>query len=98
MSKLDGLDKGYEDMFAPIVEFKDEVEELSEFLDKRDINSQYKHGDIEPLDIAKEQGWFEGYCRTCINKYNMRRKGQTINDLRKIIDYAERLIDWYEEK
>jgi len=80
------------DMFDDIVEFNNEVKELEEFLDNRDIDSQYKHGDIEPLDVMREQGWLEGFCYGNIVKYAMRRKGSDKEDLQKIVDYAKILI------
>ena len=67
------------DMFDDIVEFDS-------------LNSQYKHGEIEPLDVMREQGWLEGFCYGNIVKYAMRRKGSDKEDLQKIVDYAKTLM------
>ena len=71
------------DIFEDIVAFKGQVD---------DLDSQYKHGDIEPVDVMREQGWLEGFCYGNIVKYAMRRKGSDKEDLQKIVDYAKMLM------
>lgn len=77
------------DMFDDIVDFKPRHGKKVEV----DIDSQYKHGEIEPLDVMEEQGWLEGFCYGNIIKYAMRRKGSDREDLQKIIDYAKILME-----
>lgn len=46
--------------------FESELDNDYELIES--IDQQYKHGNIEPLDVMKEQGWFEGFCRGNIIK------------------------------
>ena len=84
------------DMFEDIVHFgipDKMIDDVNEKVEKLgDLDSQYKHGDIEPLDVMEEQGWLEGFCYGNIIKYAMRRKGSDKEDLQKIVDYAKILM------
>lgn len=55
----------------------------------------YTAGNIECIDYIADQGWMEGFCLGNIVKYATRCmiKGETINDLVKIVRYAEMLMD-----
>jgi len=80
------------DMFDDIVDFDYTGKTHIKMDPLSKLNSQYKHGNIEPVDVMREQGWLEGFCYGNIVKYAMRRKGSDKEDLQKIVDYAKILI------
>ena len=64
--------------------------------------SQHYQGSIQPWDAMEE--WmpphqFVGFLRGNIIKYLARidRRGQPLNDARKALHYAEKLVDYMEE-
>ena len=61
---------------------------------------QYQVG-IDTFERMKANATLEeamGFIRWNIDKYNTRKKGQDINDYKKIIDYANEAIWWLENK
>lgn len=54
-----------------------------------------REGGVEPIDVIRQEGWLVPFCKGNILKYTMRlgHKGQDRQDLLKIIDYAQFMLD-----
>ncbi len=64
----------------------------------RDLDQHYRMLDIEPIDYIMSNNL--DFCSATIVKYasRWRFKGDPVGDLRKVIRYAEILINKHEEK
>jgi hypothetical protein len=59
-------------------------------------SEHYKGNDIEPFDLIHAQGLAENWCLGNIIKYAGRfPKSGNLNDLKKIVDYAQLLCGMY---
>lgn len=69
------------------------------FTEREDMRpKQYQIG-IDTFERMKANATLEeamGFIRWNIDKYNTRKKGQTLSDYKKIIDYANEAIWWLE--
>jgi hypothetical protein len=63
-----------------------------------DHPDHYNFGEIEAIDVIEDQGLGEAFCAANVIKYIMRykHKGTSLEDLKKVKWYTERLISYYE--
>lgn len=90
------------DGFAKIIEYKDVHLGMSntpiDCVEKQPysaINKHYKVADFDVIDISR--AFNLNFCMSNIVKYACRSKNDDINDLKKIIDYAQRELKHLEK-
>jgi len=63
---------------------------------KENGSDHYKTGGVEPLDLYRAGGMLRSFALCSIMKYAFRNRNDeepiSVKDMRKIIDYAEKLI------
>ena len=63
---------------------------------KKQGSDHYKTGGIEPIDLYRAGGMLRSFALCSIMKYAFRNRNDeepiSVKDMRKIIDYAEKLI------